>query len=56
MPSFLAFVVATLAAWIVRGALPAAGGMLLPSLLAGIFWLVAFYFVRRWFTELRPDV
>lgn len=55
MPSFTAFVVASLAAWIVHGALPAPGGVVLPSLLAGIFWLLTFYFVRRWLHELRPD-
>jgi hypothetical protein len=56
MPSFMAFVVATLAAWVVYGALPAPGGALLPGMLAGLFWLLVFWFVRRWFGELRPDV
>ena len=56
MPSFMAFTVATLAAWIVHRAISTPEGMLLPSLLAGIFWLLAFYFVRRWFGELRPDI
>jgi len=56
MPSFLAFVVATVAAWIVYGALPAPAGVMLPVLLAGLFWLLVFYFVRRWVAELRPDV
>jgi hypothetical protein len=56
MPSLTAFVVATLMAWIVRGALPAPEGMPLPLLIAGVVWLVAFYFVRRWLAELRPDV
>ncbi len=56
MPSFMAFVVATLAAWIVHGALPAPAGNLLPTFLAGLFWILTFYFVRRWFGEIRPDV
>jgi hypothetical protein len=56
MPSFAAFVVATLVAHIVRGALPAPEGVPLPLLIAGVVWLVVFYFVRRWLTELRPDV
>ena len=51
----MAFVVATLAAWIVYGVLPSPGGAILPTLLAGIFWSLTFYFVRRWFGELRPD-
>lgn len=55
MPSFMAFVVATLAAVLVKGALPAPEGVMLPTLLAGVFWLLTFYFVRRWFEELRPD-
>ncbi|MBW2314007.1 MAG: hypothetical protein JRH10_07430 [Deltaproteobacteria bacterium] len=55
MPSFIALVVATLSAWIVRDALPAGGGPL-PMLLAGLFWIFTFYFVRRWFEELRPDL
>jgi hypothetical protein len=54
MPSFTAFVVATLSAWIVRGMLPAPGGVILPTLLAGVFWILTFYFVRRWLEELRP--
>lgn len=56
MPSFMAFVVASLAAWIIRGAMPAPVGVILPTILAGIFWVLTFYFVRRWFDELRPDV
>lgn len=52
----MAVVVASVAAWIVHGALPEAGGPLLPSLLGGLFWTLVFYFVRRWFEELRPDV
>lgn len=52
----MALVVATIAAWIVYGALPAPCGVLLPALLASLFWLLVFYFVRRWFGELRPDV
>jgi len=55
MPSFIAFVVATLSAWTVRDALPEGGGPL-PTLLAGLFWILTFYFVRRWFEELRPNV
>ena len=54
MPSFMAFVVATVAAWIIRGAMPAPAGVVLPTILAGIFWVLTFYFVRRWFDELRP--
>lgn len=56
MPSFMAFVVATLAAWIVYGALPAPAGAILPTMISGLFWILVFYFVRRWFSELRPDV
>jgi len=55
MPTVMAFVVATLAAWIVRGALPHPNGVLLPTLLAGTFWALGFYFLRRWLQELRPD-
>ncbi len=55
MPSFMAFAVATVSAWLVKGMLPAPEGVALPTLLAGIFWILTFYFVRRWFAELRPD-
>lgn len=54
MPSFIAFVVATVAAFVVRNAMQAPEGVALPTLLAGIFWILTFYFVRRWFSELRP--
>lgn len=56
MPSFLAFIVATLFSWLVYGTLPKAGGPLLAGLLASLLWTVCFYFVRRWVEELRPDV
>lgn len=55
MPSFMAFVVATLSAYLVKGMLPAPAGVPLPWMLAGLFWMLTFYFVRRWFAELRPD-
>lgn len=54
MPSFMAFTVATLGAWLVKSTLPAPAGVALPTLLAGLFWLLTFYFVRRWLEELRP--
>jgi hypothetical protein len=54
MPSFVAFFVATLAAWSVRGMMPSAGGSLLPVSIALLFWIVSFWFVRRWLSELRP--
>jgi len=56
MPTFMALFVASLASWIVQGMLPDAGGPILATLVSGLFWIVAFYFVRRWFAELRPDV
>jgi hypothetical protein len=54
MPSFAAFFVATLVAWSVRDMMPAPAGHALPSLIALLFWIVSFWFVRRWLTELRP--
>ncbi len=54
MPSFMAFVIACLAAWSVVQALPVQPGNPIPMILAMIVWLMAFYFVRRWFLELRP--
>jgi hypothetical protein len=54
VPSFVAFIVATLVAWSVRGTMPAPAGHVLPSLIALLFWIVAFWFVRRWLSELRP--
>jgi len=54
MPSFVAFFVATLAAWTVHTGMPAPAGNVLPTLIALLVWLVGFWFVRRWLTELRP--
>jgi len=56
MPSFMAIMVASLMAYFVAGALPAPAGVPLPLMIAGVVWFIAFYFVRRWLHELRPDV
>jgi F0F1-type ATP synthase assembly protein I len=56
MPSVMALMVASVASWIVSGAVPAWGGSLLSTLLNGLFATLVFYFARRWFQELRPGV
>lgn len=54
MPTFMAMVVASLVAWLVKDGLPAPAGNLIPTFLAMLTWLFAFYFTKRYFDQIRP--
>jgi hypothetical protein len=54
VPNFLAMAVASLLSWLVEHSLPALPGTGIPALLGSLVWIVAFYFARRYLSELRP--
>jgi hypothetical protein len=54
MPTFMAVIVASLAAWLVNQALPGKGLFLLRALLNILVWVGVFYVTRRFLSDLRP--
>jgi hypothetical protein len=54
MPTFMAIIVASLAAWLVNQAFADKGLMLLRVLLDLVVWFGVFYLTRRFLSTLRP--
>lgn len=55
VPNMMAIMIATLAAWWVRDALPNPGGLPVPTLIAFCVWIAVFPVARRVLTDIRPD-
>jgi len=55
MPTFMAIVVASLAAWLVNQAFADKGFLLLRVLLDLVVWFGVFYLTRRFLSTLRPS-
>lgn len=54
VPTLMALTVATLAAWIVKDALPTIEGVPLPLAIALVVWSVVFPIAKRFFADIRP--
>ena len=54
MPTFMAIIIATALAWLVQHASFGIGSVPVKALLGFIVWLGAFYFAKRFLSQLRP--
>jgi hypothetical protein len=55
MPTLMAIIVAALAPMILNRVFPDLGPIALKALLDLLVWFIAFYFLRKLLTDLRPD-